>query len=123
MTEHRFKPGEKCQVSLAYETVYPHPLIVKGGEKLMVGQKDTQWPGWVWCTNQEGKSGWMPESYLDDTNNQGMARRDYDATELSASAGEELVVGYEESGWIWCTNRLGQSGWIPLDNVVEAQHG
>lgn len=120
MAEHRFKPGEKCRVSLAYETAYPDPLIIKTGEKLIVGQNDTQWPGWVWCTNQSGKSGWMPASYLDRTGNQGVARRDYDATELSASAGEELVVGYEESGWIWCTNRLGQSGWIPLDNVVEA---
>jgi hypothetical protein len=122
MAKHRFEPGEKCQVSLSYEAVYPDPLIVKAGEKLSVGQNDTQWPDWVWCTDPNGKSGWMPESYLDRTGSQGLARRDYDATELSASASEELVAHYEESGWIWCTNRWGQSGWIPLDNV-EVRHG
>jgi hypothetical protein len=47
--------------------------------------------------------------------------RDYDATELSADVGEELAASQEESGWIWCTNRAGRTGWVPLDNVEEPQ--
>jgi hypothetical protein len=118
MAENRFKPGQKCRVILAHEPVHTDPLLVKAGEVLTVGRNDTQWPAWVWCTNSAGKSGWMPESYIDRTDNRGVARRDYDATELSASIGEEVVVGYEESGWIWCTNHWEQSGWLPADNVA-----
>jgi hypothetical protein len=44
--------------------------------------------------------------------------RDYEATELSVSVDEKLVVtGEEESGWVWCTNQTGQSGWVLWDNV------
>src|SRR6185295_18560983 len=119
MSENRFKPGQKCGVSLAYEAAYLDPLLVKAGETLTVGQNDTQWPGWVWCTNQAGVSGWMPQNYLDRSGSRGVARRDYDATELSAGVGEEVVVGYEESGWIWCTHQRGQSGWLPIAHVIE----
>jgi uncharacterized protein YgiM (DUF1202 family) len=119
MSTNQFKPGQKCRVTLAHETVYDDPLIIKAGEMVAVGRNDTRWPSWVWCTTQIGKSGWIPENYLDRTNSQATARRDYDATELSANLGEEVVVGYEESGWIWCTNRQGHSGWLPADNVTE----
>lgn len=118
MAENRFKPGQKCRVSLAYEAAYPDPLIVKKGEMLAVGRSDTQWPGWVWCTKESGQSGWLPASYLDRTADRGIARRDYEATELTASVGEELMVHYEESGWLWASNRHGQSGWLPLDHVI-----
>jgi hypothetical protein len=82
-----------------------------------VGRNDTQWPGFVWCTNQAGKGSWTPENFIERTGERGTARRDYDATELSAAVGEELVIGEEAGGWLWCTNSQGQSGWIPADNV------
>jgi hypothetical protein len=28
-----------------------------------------------------------------------------------------LIMGKEESGWIWCTNQERQSGWVPVDHV------
>ncbi len=31
--------------------------------------------------------------------------------------GEELVVTDEKGGWALCTNRSGQSGWLPLANL------
>jgi hypothetical protein len=44
-------------------------------------------------------------------------RQDYDATELTVRAGEELMVMVEESGWLWCANRTGQRGWVPANHV------
>ena len=26
-------------------------------------------------------------------------------------------MGTQESGWIWCTDQAGQSGWVPAENV------
>lgn len=113
----KFEPGQRRRVTSAYQAAYSDPLVVKAEERLHISDRATDWQGWLWCTNELGKSGWMPAAYVERQDSSGLARRDYDATELSAEVGEELVVGYEESGWLWCTNQAGQSGWIPADNV------
>ena len=113
-----FEPGQKCRVTLAYQAAYPDPLVIKAGERLHISDRATDWQGWLWCTNESGKGGWGPEAYVERQDKRGLARHNYDATELSAQVGEELVITYEESGWLWCTNQAGQSGWIPADHVT-----
>lgn len=29
---------------------------------------------------------------------------------------EDLMIHMEESGWFWCANQRGQSGWIPAEH-------
>jgi hypothetical protein len=106
-----------CRVVLAYHTPYPDPLIVRKGQDLVLGGEESEWPGWVWCSDGDGKSGWVPEKYVQLKDETCTMLRDYDATELSVGVGEDLIAGNEESGWIWCANRAGQSGWVPLQNV------
>jgi hypothetical protein len=60
----------------------------------------------------------VPQAYVERQGDTGIALRAYDATELSVRAGETLVAGEEESGWIWCTNQEDQSGWVPAENLV-----
>lgn len=105
------------RVNIAYQTIYHDPLVLHNGETVTVGRRDTQWPGFLWCTNAAGKGGWVPESYFDCSGETGVANRDYTARELTAGVGEELIIYYEESGWFWCANQQGQSGWIPAENV------
>jgi hypothetical protein len=114
---HTFKPGKMCRVVVAHQNPFPDPLVFRTGDTLKISDRYSEWRGWVWCTNDAGKSGWVPEAYLEQTGDTGVARRDYDATELSAAVGEELTVYHEESGWLWCSNQNGQNGWIPADNV------
>lgn len=104
-----------------YQLAFPDPLIIRAGEKLSIGEKKSSWPGWIWCTNGKGHSGWVPERYLERKGKTGLALYDYDATELSVSAGEELALGKGESGWIWCTNQKGKSGWVPAEHVEKLQ--
>jgi hypothetical protein len=106
-----------CRVTQEYQSPYTDPLIFLAGEEVVVGEKESEWDGWVWCTNKSGKSRWVPEAYLEQKDETGVIRCDYEATELSVSVGEELVMGKEESDWIWCTNQSGQSGWVPADHV------
>ena len=47
----------------------------------------------------------------DDRN--GVILTDYSAAELTVMEQEELLVAHEESGWLWCMNRQGDSGWVP----------
>jgi hypothetical protein len=106
-----------CRVISAYRSPYTAPWVMRAGQELAIGQRESEWAGWVWCTNQDGESRWVPESFLERHGDAGIALRDYEATELPVEAGEELAMGEEESDWIWCTNREGQSGWVPAEHV------
>jgi hypothetical protein len=100
-----------------YRAAYPDPFLVDAGEELAIDTKESEWPGWVWCTNRDGESRWVPEAYVERRGDIGVARCDYDATELSVRTGEALSLGREESGWFWCTNRVGQCGWVPAQHL------
>ena len=99
------------------QTPFPDPLVVGAGEELTITERDSEWGGWVWCTNREGKSGWVPESFVRRKDSTCVALRDYDATELTVSVGDIVTISDEESGWFWCTDARGQSGWVPADRV------
>lgn len=94
---------------------YPDPIAFEAGDPVTLGQRDDQWPGWVWCTHSNGKSGWVPEAYID--TKAGIARRSYTARELPLTIGDTLTLQYEEAGWYWATNQSGQSGWAPASHL------
>ncbi len=101
----------------SYQAAFPEPFAIAKGERLILGKRDAEWPGWVWCTNQAGESRWVPEGYIDVSGTQGVALRDYESTELTVEEGEEVQLHYFESGWYWVTDRRGQSGWVPARHV------
>ncbi|MBY8985416.1 MAG: SH3 domain-containing protein [Candidatus Lokiarchaeota archaeon] len=106
-----------CIVIVEYTSPYIDPLKIQKGEKLQIGIKDSEWPGWVWCMNNDGIERWVPSNYLEIQGNSGMMLLDYEATELAVSVGEELKIEKEESGWVWAVNKEGKKGWVPLENV------
>ncbi|MBL7164044.1 MAG: hypothetical protein ISS57_15715 [Anaerolineales bacterium] len=118
MLEH---PTKKCRVIKAYESDYTEPWCMCGGEQLKIGERDSEWDGWVWCINQEGESRWVPEDFMERQGDTCVALRNYESTELSVQLGEVLSMGAEESGWAWCTkdadkaDQAGESGWVPLE--------
>lgn len=115
------KQRQICRVIAEYRSPYSDPVVFSAGEELTIGEKESGWSGWVWCTNRDGKSRWVPETYIERKGNFGVMHCDYEATELSVTVGEELVMGEEESDWIWCTNQKGKSGWVPADNVEKVR--
>jgi len=100
-----------------YNSDYTEPLVISKGEILTIGKKESEWPGWIWCTNKIGKSRWVPENYLEIHGKTCKAKQDYEATELSVKIGEKLVANNKEADWIWATNEKGKSGWVPLRYV------
>lgn len=115
------------QVIADYQALYPDPLSVMAGEPLHISERVEYWNEnpdwmWIWCTDQRGKSGWVPKDAIDfhASGTTGTARYDYMAVELTVSVGEELVGEREESGWLWCTNQQGKSGWVPADHLTES---
>ncbi|MCK4381341.1 MAG: hypothetical protein KAW51_09415 [Candidatus Lokiarchaeota archaeon] len=108
---------KKCRVIEKYESPYIDPLLIAKGEILTIGEKESEWSGWIWCTNKDGESRWVPENYLEIHGNSGKAKHDYNSTELSVKVGEELIIEKEEAEWYWGTNQAGKSGWVPIKNV------
>ena len=97
-----------------YDSDYTKPLVIAKGEILSIGEKESDWSGWIWCTNKFGKSRWVPENYLEIHGSTCKAKQDYEATELCVKIGERLIAEKEEADWIWATNERGKSGWVPL---------
>ena len=102
-----------------HTATFPDPLVLKAGERVHVGQADDQWPAFLWCVNAQGKGGWVPEAFLQRHGEAGIARRAYDARELSVGAGERVSVGERVGGWAWVTDAAGESGWIPEECISE----
>jgi hypothetical protein len=105
----------------SYGAAYTDPITMKAGEPLVLDGREDNWRGWtwLWCSNQRGKSGWVPQSYVQGTEQEGyVASSDYSAQELSMQMGEALLVAQFESGWFWCSDQHGQSGWVPAEHML-----
>jgi len=113
------KAGGKLKylVILDYHSAYPDPFILRAGDLLKVEDKKCEYGEWLWCTTQQGKSGWVPEPYLKRQGDNGTLLCDYDATELTVKAGDELLVNKKVCDWFWCTNSEGKTGWVPAKCV------
>ena len=102
-----------CYIVRAHQSSDEKPLVVSRGERLSFERRKTEWPGWIWCIDKGGRSGWVPEAWVEITGDGCRMKKDYDATELTVSAGEQVTVEIKESGWAWVRTRGGQSGWVP----------
>ena len=113
--------GSRWNVIADHEPTYAAPIAVCTGEAVTLGDRDSEYPGWIWCVSASGSSGWVPEAYLDLAGRAGVARRDYDAVELRVHAGEQVTCTDEECGWVWARNAAGQEGWVPKSKLLPAE--
>ena len=96
------------RVTKPHRSPGPEPWIVRQGERLSFERRETEWPGWIWCTNDGGKSARVPENWVEIEGDSRVMKRDYDATELSVGVGAVLTLEFEESGWAWATTVTGE---------------
>src|SRR5262249_3958009 len=65
---------------------YLDPIDVNTGEIVVLGKTDPEWPGWQWCTDGRGKSGWVPIEWIEARGNAcGIIKHPYTARELPIS--------------------------------------
>ena len=99
---------ETYRVIKAHQSPDPDPLIVRQGDRLSFERRETEWPGWIWCTSDSGKSAWVPENWVQIEGDSCVMRRDYNSTELAVDVGETGTVEFVESGWAWATTVTGE---------------
>ena len=91
------------------------PLKLAVGERVTAGDRDTEWPEFVFVVGARGE-GWVPARHLSGDHGEVMVLTEYDTTELSIDSGEEVDVieRDDSSGWWWCRNDAGEEGWVPV---------
>ena len=109
---------KKGWVTEGHAPVHAQALTAKAGERLRLGRRDDEWPGWIWCTAESGVSSWVPESFLAIDGQESRLVEDYDATELTVRPGELLALQREVNGWWWATDDQGRMGWVPAGKVA-----
>lgn len=104
---------------------YPNPIKLKKGDHLTIEKRevDPDWSGWIYCIDEKGIGGWVPESSLTMTGDKAIATSAYDATELALKV-DQLIRGYFiENGWLWAENSFAEKGWVPLRNLKKSDRG
>ena len=107
----------KRLVRIPCESAYPDPYVFEKGERLHIEKRDAEWPGWIWCTNEKGKSAWVPEQWVELRGELCVLLRKYSSRELTVRLGEEIEWIDEVNGWMLVRNAKGEEGWIPADRI------
>lgn len=103
----------------AHEIPDRPPLRLTIGDEVHVGERDTEWPEFVFVTTSNG-TGWVPARHLSRPSGPAIVETAYDTTELPTRVGEvlEVVAEVVDSGWLWCRSS-GEQGWVPMSTLDE----
>ena len=108
----------RAVVTRAHHSEYPEPIAGKAGDTLELGQRDDDWPTFLWAKAASGREGWVPDAYLAISGSSGTLTRDYVARELTLGEGAVVDVLDEVGGWAWCRSDDGELGWLPLTHLA-----
>jgi hypothetical protein len=102
----------------AHEISKRAPIRVVAGDQVEVGERDTDWPEFVFVTAEHG-AGWVPARHLSTDSGHATVIEPYETTELPVQPGQVVQVLEEdlESGWVWCRDDSRREGWVPMRAV------
>ncbi len=103
---------------VAHQIPERSPLHLAVGQRVEVGDRDTEWPEFVFVNAANG-CGWVPARHLSASSGSAIVVAAYDTTELPTQIGERLEVVAEDltSGWFWCRSPGGREGWVPIKTL------
>ena len=63
-------------------------------------RRGNRWRSWIWCSDLDCRSAWIPEQILSlDFNNRAILKTDYDSAELTVEIGETVIgIGFQTGG-------------------------
>jgi hypothetical protein len=115
--------GCRLRVTSPYRSEFDAPLRAAAGERFRYQRRPTPYAGWLFCTHESGKSGWVPEVWVTIEGDECVLRRNYDATELTVAGGDLLRCELVEAEWALCLTADGERGWVPLEHVEVVGEG
>jgi hypothetical protein len=111
----------RAVAKIAHEIPDRPPLRLRVGDRVDVGDRDSNWPEFVFVT-APGGSGWVPARHLSASSGTAVVLTAYDTRELPTHVGEVLDVLAEDliSGWGWCRSSERREGWVPVATLAAA---
>jgi hypothetical protein len=108
------------KVIRAWTAMYADPIDIRAGEPLVTGQTDPEWPGWIWCTDPRGRSGWTPidSIHVAADGKTGTITCDFTARELTVREGDVVTPLRVLHGWCWARDARGNEGWLPAAHLA-----
>ncbi len=106
-----------------YTTQYADPIRLAAGERFTLTGKADRWDDradwvWLWGIAVDGREGWIPAEFVEQRDpTTGLARRDYDARELTVKVGDEVESLVAAAGWHFCRAADGRVGWVPVSHM------
>lgn len=100
----------------AYERAFAVAPRVAAGEEVTFKAHDAKHPGWFSGTDVRGVDGYFPAAWFNFSSDAArpVARRDYDAMELSVTAGQRVTVRETVGNWARAAAADGRVGWVPV---------
>ncbi|MFD2257741.1 SH3 domain-containing protein [Luteolibacter algae] len=100
-------------INADYEETNSRALHLSAGQEVTSGPADKTWPGWIWASNADECSGYVPASILEPLGEDRWAvLEDFDPTILNVKRGEKVSSIRQVHGWHWCKNHDGSEGWV-----------
>ena len=100
-------------VNADYEERNTHAIHLEPGQEVTSGPADCVWPGWVWATDSNGRSGYVPEEFLEPLGEDRWAALEpFDPTVLKVRRGDKVNSIQQIHGWHWCESESGDRGWV-----------
>ena len=96
-----------------YEEKDIDPICLEVGDRVVVGDADRTWPGWVWAKNAAGAAGYVPVEMLKELGDGRFETTEaFDPTVLTIRRGDRLESLRQIHGWHWCRNEKAVEGWV-----------
>lgn len=109
---------QRARIVRDYRAQYANPIRFATGEVVALGERDSEWPAFIWTTTTDGNAGWAPFDWLKPMGDgRAEALRDYSAQELDVDVGDDIVLQHELGGWWWCAHADGRQGWVPATHL------
>ncbi|NMT36689.1 ligand-binding protein SH3 [Stenotrophomonas maltophilia] len=108
-------------VTAAHRSEFPHPIILRRGQALVVGERyegPEGWDDWFLCEAEGQQPGFVPAPVIGrDAQGGAFAAQDYCARELDVDPGQTLRGMRTLNGWAWCVSENGEPGWVPFEKL------
>ncbi|MEO6518646.1 MAG: peptide-binding protein [Pseudoxanthomonas sp.] len=93
-------------------------IQVATGDAVMLGERDSDWPQFVWATLAQGLGGWIPAVLFDREIGEATALADHDTRELPTEIGKLITRHQQQEDWWWAMNARGDSGCVPARAIA-----
>ncbi len=108
-----------------YVAQYGNPIQLAAGECMTLIDRTDLWEGnahwvWRWAIAADGREGWVPAELVEQiAPGAGVARRAYDARELSVKTGDRVASLLAIGGWHLCRTADDRTGWVPGSHLQD----